>query len=73
MALLFLGLYSVLILARPSAGTADALGLTMRLLYVIFIADYLVRLYLAENRGDGSSGTYSTWRSWRCLSSVPYG
>ncbi len=31
-ALLFLGLYSVLILARPSAGTADALGLTMRLL-----------------------------------------
>ncbi len=50
-ALIFLGLYSVLILARPSAGTADALGLAMRLLYVLFIADYLVRLYLAENRG----------------------
>ncbi len=50
-ALLFLVLYSVLVLAEPDPGVANVLGSAMRVLYVVFIVDYLVRLYLAQSKG----------------------
>jgi voltage-gated potassium channel len=50
-ALLFLGLYSWQILLEPRGDTADAIGAAMRVLYFVFVADYLARLYLANPRG----------------------
>jgi voltage-gated potassium channel len=50
-ALTFLGVYSVLVLAEPRGRTADALGAVLYALYFVFVADYLARLYLADPRG----------------------
>jgi voltage-gated potassium channel len=50
-AIAFLGLYSVQVLAQPRGLTARAVELTMLGLYCIFVADYAARLYLAEPRG----------------------
>ena len=50
-AIAFLGLYSVQVLAQPRGLTARAVELTMFGLYCIFVADYAARLYLAEPRG----------------------
>ncbi|MGX9792331.1 potassium channel family protein [Mycobacterium sp. MMS18-G62] len=50
-ALLFLGLYSVQVLAQPQGRTGHAVGVAMWLTYLVFVADYLARLYLAEPRG----------------------
>jgi voltage-gated potassium channel len=49
-ALLFLGLYSVQILLEPRAATAAAITDAMHVLYFVFVADYLARLYLADPR-----------------------
>ncbi|HEX4559580.1 MAG TPA: ion channel [Mycobacterium sp.] len=50
-ALLFLGLYSVRILFEPRGTTAAAISDAMNVLYFVFVADYLARLYLADPRG----------------------
>jgi hypothetical protein len=50
-ALAFLGLYSVQILLEPRGPTADAVRGAMYVLYFVFVADYLARLYLADPRG----------------------
>lgn len=50
-ALIFLGLYSYQILHEPRGPTADAVEAAMRVLYFVFVADYLARLYLANPRG----------------------
>ena len=50
-AILFLGLYSVQVLARPHGYGADALRAALFGLYLVFVADYLARLYLADPRG----------------------
>ncbi|MDT7764683.1 MAG: voltage-gated potassium channel [Mycobacterium sp.] len=49
-ALVFLGLYSWQILLEPRGPTGEAVGSAMRVLYFIFVADYLARLYLANPR-----------------------
>ena len=49
-ALLFLGLYSVQILLEPRGTTAAAITDGMHVLYFVFVADYLARLYLADPR-----------------------
>jgi voltage-gated potassium channel len=49
-ALLFLALYSVQVLARPHGGAADLVQVAMFATYFVFIADYLARLYLADPR-----------------------
>ena len=50
-AILFLGLYSVQVLARPHGFGADALRAALFGLYLVFVTDYLERLYLADSRG----------------------
>ncbi len=50
-ALIFLGLYSYQILHEPRGPAADAVESAMRVLYFVFVADYLARLYLANPRG----------------------
>jgi voltage-gated potassium channel len=49
-ALVFLGLYSVEVLAEPRGHAATMLSLALRITYLVFVADYLARLYLAEPR-----------------------
>ena len=50
-AILFLGLYSVQVLARPHGFGADVVRAALFGLYLVFVADYLARLYLADPRG----------------------
>jgi voltage-gated potassium channel len=50
-ALVFLGLYSFQILREPRGPTSEAISTAMRVLYLVFVADYLARLYLANPRG----------------------
>jgi voltage-gated potassium channel len=50
-ALAFLGLYSVQVLAEPRGPVARAIELALLALYFVFVVDYLARLYLAEPRG----------------------
>ena len=50
-AMLFLGLYSVQVLARPHGFGADVVRAALFALYLVFVADYLARLYLADPRG----------------------
>ena len=49
-ALLFLGLFSVQVLARPHGREAYVLWLVSWIVWGLFIVDYVVRLYLASNR-----------------------
>jgi voltage-gated potassium channel len=49
-ALLFLGLFSVQVLARPQGREAYVLWLVSLIVWGLFIVDYVVRLYLASNR-----------------------
>jgi voltage-gated potassium channel len=49
-ALLFLALYSVQVLARPHGAVADLVQVAMYATYFVFVADYLARLYLADPR-----------------------
>jgi voltage-gated potassium channel len=49
-ALLFLALYSVQVLARPHGAAADLVQVAMLATYFVFVADYLTRLYLADPR-----------------------
>jgi voltage-gated potassium channel len=50
-AILFLALYSVQVLAAPAGRAANILTAGLVGLYVLFVTDYLARLYLAEPRG----------------------
>lgn len=50
-AILFLALYSVQVLAAPQGPGAGFLTAALIGLYALFVADYLVRLYLADPRG----------------------
>jgi voltage-gated potassium channel len=50
-ALGFLALYSVKVLLRPQAAADKAVDLALLAVYCIFVADYAVRLYLADPRG----------------------
>ena len=65
-ALLFLGLFSVQVLARPQGREAYVLWLISWIVWGLFIVDYVVRLYLASNRWHWFCGTCWTLRSWRC-------
>ena len=49
-ALLFLGLFSVQVLARPQGREAYVLWLVSWIVWGLFIVDYVVRLYIASNR-----------------------
>jgi voltage-gated potassium channel len=49
-ALIFLALFSVQVLASPHGREAHVLWLVSWIVWGVFILDYLVRLYLAENR-----------------------
>ncbi len=49
-ALLFLGLFSAQVLARPQGREAYVLWLVSWIVWGLFILDYVVRLYLASNR-----------------------
>jgi voltage-gated potassium channel len=49
-ALLFLGVYSVLVLVRPHGREAHVLWVISWIVWCLFIVDYVVRLYLASNR-----------------------
>jgi voltage-gated potassium channel len=49
-ALLFLGLFSVQVLARPQGREAYVLWIVSWIVWGLFIVDYGVRLYLASNR-----------------------
>ncbi len=50
-AILFLALYSVQVLAAPDGRGAAVLTTALVALYVLFVADYLARLYFADPRG----------------------
>lgn len=50
-ALGFLALYSVKVLLRPQGAADKAVDLALLAVYCIFVADYAVRLYLADPRG----------------------
>lgn len=50
-AILFLALYSVQVLLAPEGRAADVLTAALVALYVLFVADYLARLNLADPRG----------------------
>src|SRR5881392_580478 len=50
-ALAFLALYSVKVLVRPQGGADRAVDVALLAVYCIFVADYAVRLYLANPRG----------------------
>ena len=47
----FLALYSVKVLVRPEGGADKAVDIALLSVYCIFVADYAVRLYLADPRG----------------------
>jgi voltage-gated potassium channel len=49
-ALIFLALYSVQVLAQPRAAAAVLVQVAMLATYFVFVADYLARLYLADPR-----------------------
>jgi voltage-gated potassium channel len=49
-ALLFLGVYSVLVLVRPHGREAHVLWVVSWIVWGLFIVDYVVRLYLASHR-----------------------
>lgn len=49
-AVAFLVVYSVQVLAQPSAGLSRVLTILMSLLYLPFVVDYIARLVLAERR-----------------------
>jgi voltage-gated potassium channel len=49
-AVLFLVLYSIEVLAEPRGAVATAVSYGLRATYLVFVADYLARLYLAEPR-----------------------
>ena len=51
-AMAFLALYSVQVLAAPDGRGGVVLAATLASLYFVFIADYLARLYLADRRGQ---------------------
>ena len=50
-ALTFLGLYSVRVIAQVRGGAAEAIEDALIAVYCVFVVDYLVRLWLAEPRG----------------------
>lgn len=50
-AVVFLAVYSIQVLANPAREVADLLSGVMSLLYLAFVVDYLVRLTLAPRRG----------------------
>src|SRR5258708_36631496 len=50
-AIAFLALYSVKVLVRPEGGADKAVDIALLAVYCIFVADYAVRLYLADPRG----------------------
>jgi voltage-gated potassium channel len=50
-AIAFLGLYSVQVLAQPRGETARVLDMALLGLYFVFVIDYVARLYLAQPRG----------------------
>ena len=50
-ALTFLGLYSVRVLAQLRGGAAEAIEDALIALYCVFVVDYLARLWLAQPRG----------------------
>ena len=50
-AIAFLGLYSVQVLAQPRGETALVLDMALLGLYFVFVIDYVARLYLAQPRG----------------------
>ena len=50
-ALTFLALYSVRVLAQPRGGAAEAIEDALIALYCVFVVDYLARLWLAQPRG----------------------
>ena len=50
-ALTFLGLYSVRVLARLRGGAAEAIEDALIAVYCVFVVDYLARLWLAQPRG----------------------
>ena len=50
-ALVFLALYSVHVLARPTGAVSDLVRWAMIATYFVFVVDYLARLYLADPRG----------------------
>jgi voltage-gated potassium channel len=50
-AVAFLGLYSVQVLMQPRGQAARAVELALSGLYLVFVIDYLARLYLASPRG----------------------
>ncbi len=49
-AVLFLVLYSIRVLAEPTGGARVALDYALTAVYFVFVAEYLIRLYLAERR-----------------------
>ena len=49
-ALLFLGLYSVQVLVEPQGAAATAVRVALFVTYLVFVADYLARLYFADPR-----------------------
>ena len=50
-ALTFLGLYSVRVLAQLRGGAAEAIEDALIAVYCVFVVDYLARLWLAQPRG----------------------
>ena len=50
-AVAFLALYSVKVLVRPTGAIDHAVDYALFAVYLIFVADYAVRLYLADPRG----------------------
>ncbi|MHA3020929.1 potassium channel family protein [Mycobacterium sp. BMJ-28] len=50
-ALLFLACYSIRVLAQPRGAGSAVLHIALVALYLVFVADYLARFYLADPRG----------------------
>jgi voltage-gated potassium channel len=50
-ALIFLGLYSLRVLAQLRGGAAEAIDDALIAVYCVFVVDYLARLWLAQPRG----------------------
>jgi voltage-gated potassium channel len=50
-AIAFLALYSVQVLAQPRGAAAHAVDIALFALYLVFVVDYAARLYLADPRG----------------------
>lgn len=51
-ALTFLGLYSIRVLAEPRGGASVAVHTAVIAVYCVFVADYIARLCLAQPRGN---------------------